>query len=215
MAVAIVTIAFAGFSRTWFLKRWTGAPPLPTSVHVHGAAATAFLLLFLTQTVLIDRRRVKVHRQLGAWGLVIAAAMAVSAFPAAIDMAVQRGMTPPAIARMALPFVVAPTFFAFVCLGVWFRRDREAHVRWMLLAAIQAVTPALGRLPVLDQMLPASFVASIALLLACAVVHDLMTLRRVHGATLAGVVIIGLSVPGRVLLGTTAIWASFAARLVG
>jgi len=215
MAVVIVVIAFVGFSRTWFLKAWTDAPPLPISVHLHGLAATSWLLLYLTQTVLVDRGRTRLHRKLGQWGILVAILTFASALRAGIDTCVVRGASPHAIWRMALPFVVAPTFLALVVAGLLLRRNAAAHKRLMLLATIQAVTPAVGRLPILHDLQPASFVGAIALLLGAVVVFDLVTIRRIHLATVAGVIVIGLSVPARVMLGRTEIWTGVAHRICG
>ena len=46
MALAIAVTAFVGLSRTFFLEHWTGAPPLPLAVHLHGliVADTVFLI---------------------------------------------------------------------------------------------------------------------------------------------------------------------------
>ncbi len=214
MAVAIVAIAVIGFSRTWYLKPLMDSPALPLSVHLHGVTSTAWLLLYLMQSLLVDRRRMKLHRQLGMWGMLLAVVMAVSAFPAGIDTAVARGMTEHAVWRLALPFVVAPTFLLLVGFALYFRRDPAIHKRLMLLATIQAVSPALGRLPVLDQLGAAAFIGMMLLLLGSLVVYDITTLRRVHVSTIIGGLTVGISVPGRGILGTTAYWQDFAHRLV-
>ena len=84
----------------------------------------------------------------------------------------------------------------------------------MLLATIQAATPAFGRLPMPEEFLAATFFASITFLLVSIIIYDLMTLRRVHVATIIGCTIVVLSVPGRLLLGTTELWQRFAAQII-
>jgi len=78
MAVVIALTAFIGFSRTFFLKEWTSSPPLPLILHIHGIVATGWILLFLSQTTLIDRHRVDLHRRLGITGVVLAVLLLVT-----------------------------------------------------------------------------------------------------------------------------------------
>lgn len=91
MAVVIALTAFIGFSRTFFLKEWTSSPPLPLILHIHGIVATGWILLFLTQTTLIDHHRVDLHRRLGITGVVLAVLLLVTAIQSGITMAQIRG----------------------------------------------------------------------------------------------------------------------------
>lgn len=215
MAVVIAAIALVGFSRTWFFKQWTDAPELPLSVHLHGAASSLWILFFLIQAALIDRRDVNLHRQLGIIGLAIAAIMTLSAFPAGIDIARARGGDANSIWRLALPFVVAPTFFLLVALALWYRKKPEVHKRLMLLATIQGVTPALGRLPLPESLVPLGFVVGLAALFVGVIAYDFLTRRRIHAATAFGIGVVAASVPARLYLGRTEMWEAFATKLIG
>jgi hypothetical protein len=62
---------FVGFARSYFLKGYFGAPPLPSLlVHVHGAVSTGWIVLFVSQILLVAQHRVGVHRRLGIMGAV-------------------------------------------------------------------------------------------------------------------------------------------------
>lgn len=214
MALAIAVTAFVGFSRTYYLKEWFGSPPLPLAVHFHGVVATGFILLFVVQTALIDRRRVRVHRRVGLAGAVLAALLVVSAFAAGIAMARVRAGNPLAIIRLALPFVATPVFAVLVTLGFLYRKRPKVHKRLMLLATINALIPALGRLPYIDAYFPLSFYAAVAAFLLACVFHDWLTDRRVHSVTIWGGALIMASIPARILLGQTEVWRSFATWLL-
>lgn len=214
MAVAIAVTAFVGFSRTFFLKSLTDAPPLPLVVHVHGVIASAFMLLFVAQTALIGRRRTDLHRRLGIAGVVLAVLFFASAFPAGIAMAHVRGETHQAIVRLALPFVAAPVFIALVAAAVHYRRRPEVHKRLMLLAVIDGLTPALGRLPFLHAYVPLSFFATAGLFLLAVLVNDWRSQRHIPAATLWGGALVLASLPARGLLGMTDAWQWMARQLL-
>ena len=53
VVLTAVTSVAAGFAPTYYLGFWFHAPPLTTTVHIHALAFTAWLLLLLSQTLLI------------------------------------------------------------------------------------------------------------------------------------------------------------------
>jgi len=71
-ALLAIVVVFIGFSRTYYLKAWFGAPALPLLTHVHGAVMTTWFVLFVVQTWLVSTRRVSLHRKLGTFGAVVA-----------------------------------------------------------------------------------------------------------------------------------------------
>lgn len=214
MGLVIVAAVFVGFSRTWFFQPWTGAPALSIGLKLHGVVAATWILVFLIQTELVDRDLVRYHRYLGVFGFAVAILLVTSSILVSIDITISRGRTAESIHRLGLVFVVALTFFLLVCIGIWFRRNPASHKRFMLLATIQAATPAIGRFPVPEPFLIPCAASVIMLLLVSLIIYDLMTLRGVHTATIFGVTLVLLSVPGRLLLGTTELWTRFAALIV-
>jgi hypothetical protein len=56
-ALIISAIMFVGFAKNYYLRTWIGTRPITAIVHVHGLVMTAWILLFLTQTLLVARRR--------------------------------------------------------------------------------------------------------------------------------------------------------------
>lgn len=215
MAVAIALTAFIGFSYSFFFKHWTDAPPLPVAVHIHGLAGSSFMILFVAQATLVSRGRTDLHLRLGIGVVVLAILFFLSAFPAAFAMAHLRGESDYAIVRLALPFVAAPVFILLVVAAFFYRRRPEVHKRLMLLAAIEGVTPALGRLPYLHAYMPFSFFAIAGMFLFAVPIHDWWTERRIPAATIWGAGLVLVSLPGRVLLGLSDTWDSIARDLLG
>ena len=115
---------------------------------------------------------------------------------------------------MALPFVVAPTFLLLVLLVLRYRKRTEYHKRFMLLATVQAVTPALGS-PLPGDLVPLGALVGLAAFLVGLVVYDFVSLRRIHVATLIGIAVMVVSVPARLYLGRTEVWENFAPSLIG
>src|SRR6266540_6354206 len=77
MAIAAALTVFIGFAPTYYLSGTFGGRPLTTLVHIHGAIATAWILLFLTQTSLIAATRTDLHRRLGVAGALLAVLLLV------------------------------------------------------------------------------------------------------------------------------------------
>jgi hypothetical protein len=68
----ISTVMFVGFAKNCYLRAWIGTRPITVMVHVHGLVMTAWILLFLMQTLLIAKGRTDVHRKLGVAGAFLA-----------------------------------------------------------------------------------------------------------------------------------------------
>src|SRR6516225_12346300 len=75
-AVALIAV-LVGFARTYFLAGMFRAPLPNLLVHIHGAAFTLWIILFLTQISLVTVHRVDLHRRLGLLGFVLALMMIV------------------------------------------------------------------------------------------------------------------------------------------
>jgi len=217
MSWLIALIVFIGFSRTYYLARMFGAHPLAAPiVHVHGAVFTSWIVLLLVQTSLVARGHAKIHRRLGVIGLAIAPAMVVLGVIVAREMlqrfAPVRSVDSPLIFAVALSEIAGfavPVAFAFLM-----RRRPDVHKRLIMIGTIAITTAGLGRWPVavlLHHPLPAMLAAFSLLLFMIG--FDLLSLRRVHRATLWGsawVVCIELSA---IAIGHTAAWHAFAAAV--
>lgn len=197
-AALLLVAVLVGFARTFFLRAWFAQGPVELTpvLVVHGVALTAWFVLFLLQTLLVQRGRLATHRRLGAVaGLVVAvlvpSCLAVvlgivdSWHAAGIDVAAQRPLLS-MIVWGNLGAVLAFTVL-FAC-GILKRRTPDAHKRLMLLASISLMSPAISRialLPVFAGMdLVIVTVIGVLLLVLVVALFDLATLRRVHRETL-------------------------------
>lgn len=142
--VALFAVA-VGFGRTYFAPVVRGTFQAPTAVHIHGALALSWVVLFFVQPLLVRWRLLKWHRRLGKVGLPLAIGVALTMIPAGMfqvgrDVAMGAGAT--GISAFLGVVTSGALFVTLVTLGIVKRKDREAHSRWMLLATLVVIWPA-------------------------------------------------------------------------
>ncbi len=146
---AILVVNFIGFASTYYNAGILRAPLPSFLVHLHGALFSLWLLLLLTQTMLVSTGKVRWHRRLGVLGGMVAAMMLIVA-PLTLMAALHRHAF--ATARGAAFVVVADVegvalFGSFVVAGLFKRNNVVVHKRLMLFATIAILGPALSRWP--------------------------------------------------------------------
>jgi len=218
MAVAFLAAIFAGFSRTYFLKTWTGWPGAPTVIHVHAALFTGWMVIFFLQTSLIPAGRADLHRRLGIAAAFVAAGMVALGLALMVASA-GRGFVgvfplPDGITADPIAFAVQAAFdmglFAlFVCAGYAYRTRPDAHKRFMLLATISLLPAAIVRIP-LPGVARLAFALVLAIGFAAAQpLHDCFTRGRIHPVGLWGGALFLASIPLRIFVGQTEGWHAF------
>jgi hypothetical protein len=106
--------------------------------------------------------------------------------------------------------------FAGLALA-WRRREPQAHKRLIILAAIVLMDPSIGRWPIdaLAQIPDFSFWLKLILFLVPLMVWDVITLRRLHWATLLGAIVLIAEGLLRGPIGATPQWLAFAKWATG
>ncbi|MGB7653864.1 MAG: hypothetical protein WBL74_00140 [Novosphingobium sp.] len=172
--------------------RWQGEAdyPAPLVLQLHVFAATGWLVLLTIQVVLARRRRLSLHRTLGAAALLLIPAIAITAIGA--EVASQRFYSPryPENLRffIAALFQVL-VFFVAASLALVMRRHAATHKRLIVVATSMLLVAAYNRwwgealyIALGDGfmgMLIHNFAGPDLLILAAAG-FDWVTLRRVH-----------------------------------
>jgi len=218
MSVAIGLIVFIGFSRTYFLAGLFHAKPLPAPiVHIHCAVFTGWILLLIAQTGLAASGRTDIHRRLGIAGLTLAPLVVILGFFVANEM-LRRLSAAPGVDATGIYAVALSEILGFALpVGFAFRLRRKPafHKRLVLIGTIAMMTAGFGRWPVhflLHKPLPAMMATFVLLILLAT--YDLLSLRRLHRATLLGggwVIFIELTA---IAIGHTAAWRSLAAHVL-
>jgi hypothetical protein len=209
MSLLIAAIVFAGFSRTFYLSPWLHGPALSPLRIVHGAAFSAWILLFVTQTTLVAAGRTDIHRRLGIAGVVLAVGMVVLGTVLAISNA-REGRAPPGIPPrvfLIIPLFDMLVFAPLVTAAVWYRHRPETHKRLMLLATLSLLAAAVARLPTaLAAVGPPFYFGVVDLLVLTGVLYDLVTRRAVHPVYVWGGLAVFASQVIRLALSGTGAW---------
>jgi len=206
-SVMAACTVFAGFSPTFYLRP-AGARPLSAAIVLHAVVFTSWIVLMLAQTLLIASRRTNVHRRLGVVGGLLALAMLVLGVTTAVAAA-RRGYVPGANSGMTdalggfiIPLRDITLFITFVAGGLYYRADGATHKRLMMLATINLLPAALGRLPVQGALVGAAILAFALLGPA----YDLVTHRRIHWVSLWGGALTVVSSVGQFPVARTETW---------
>lgn len=217
MSLAFMAAVFIGFARTYYLKGYYQAPSLTLLVHTHGLVFTSWILLFITQTALIAKKRVALHRRLGVLGAVLAGLLVILGVTTAI-VAARRNFAAGdqgALGFLAFPFGDMLAFAILVTMGIYYRRQTETHKRLLLLATIAILDAAFSRWPLAMMSAgPLAWFGLTDLLILAGIVYDLISRRRVHPVYLWGGLLLIASQFLRLALAGTSVWRAFARLLV-
>ena len=156
-AITMLAIMVAGF-HPYYLRGEGMAgrrisPQLATLVFVHGAAMTAWLMLFLAQSLLVPARKLRIHMKLGWGGIAIAFVAACTCFMLAVESVRPVPASPfwgMAYRQFLLVMLIEVALFTlFVLAGVLYRSRPKIHKAMMLLASLSILAGATVRMPVL------------------------------------------------------------------
>lgn len=146
--LAGLTVVGFGFGFTYALPMGRGAFFAPWFVHLHGASALAWILLFITQSALIKGKRTPLHRQLGQIALPLALVIWISGITTALWAAKRDISEQGTAASSALAGTVVglSLFVLLVGAAIVTRKRPDWHKRLVLLATIHVLWPAFFRL---------------------------------------------------------------------
>jgi FtsH-binding integral membrane protein len=213
MALLMAATVFAGFAPTYYMAGMFHAPLPSLTIHLHGAAFTLWMLVFIAQTSLAAAGRIDVHRKLGLAGICLACVMVVLGVMAATDSLV-RGAGPPGRDVKAFYIITMSNMLIFAVL-IFFafraRRDPSTHKRLMLVASISLLLAAISRLPIAYTYRNPPHGAVITyVFLALLIGYDLWSTHKIHRATLWASAFIVFVYQIRVFIGRTDAWHAFA-----
>lgn len=221
MALALLATVIVGFSRSFFLRPLFPGHPSPSEAifYVHGAAFAAWVVLLVTQASLVAAGRTDLHRKIGSFGVVLAAAMVALGVLGALIAARRAtgftGVPVPPLQFLAIPMFDMILFPTFVGLAVAQRRKPQSHKRWMLLATINLIAAAVARWPGMLPLGPLAYFGVTDLFIVALAIWDFGTRGRLHPVTLMGGLVTILSQPLRLVVSGTEGWLVFARWATG
>jgi len=216
IASFVLLLTFAGFAQSYYLKKLFDSAPLSALLHIHGLVMTLWLLLFLLQVRLIAAGQLGWHRRVGMLGMGLGLLAMGIGIATAIDSARRVQAEIGGLSFLATSLGGLLVFVTLVMLGYIYRRQRDFHSRFMLLANLSILAPAIARLPleVIEHggMTLIFIIKDVCVLAFVAI--DFVRTRRFHPATVCASVLIIASYPITRFIGTTSVWIDIAKWLV-
>ncbi len=195
IVLILVAYVFFGFGITYFVPTATGTrPPDSFVVHLHGFAWFSWMLLLLTQALLIGARKVKWHRSIGTFGIAVgtfAALMAATIVIVAASTTQLQGVGRPVF---WLNVTAPPSFALLFGLGIWAAKKPVVHRSLMLLATISIIMPGMNRVYMqglgIQHFTFIETYVSMDLLVAALLWHERKTAGRISGLTWFGAAVV-------------------------
>jgi hypothetical protein len=219
MATLVAVIVLIGFSPTFYL-RGTFNPQKDLSIllQVHGFALSAWIILFIVQTVLIAKGSPRLHRRLG-WVMAGLAVCIVGLMSAAIVEQLRRvPPEPPPPIALALGMFDIIVFSTLVSTAIFLRKRADWHKRLLLSATILLLGAPMVRIVILlgvHDILKVMLLWPLMtdLLFAPCFVYDFRTRRQVHPAYLVGLGLILMDQIAQPTVLALPAWTNFANAL--
>jgi hypothetical protein len=217
MAAVILVSVFVGFAKSYYLAGVFKAPLPNLLVHIHGAVFSSWILLLITQISLVSAGRVDVHRRLGLLGFGLACLMVVLGLLVATDSmarhykAGEQGIEGRAF--YAIPISGMLMFSTLIFCAFRNRFNPVVHKRLILIATFAILDAAFDRWPISApwwdfRITPLLCCYPLLLLLMG---YDWWSTGKVQRVTLWASAFLVVVQTGRIFIGHTATWQSFAA----
>lgn len=160
-AALLVALALVGFQQFYLHgKAYPDRPippPIRTAVVLHAVTMSVWMLLYLTQPLLIALRQHRLHMRLGK----ISVALALVILLSGLQVAIGSAQAAPAEARiwglpprqfMVVPFFSVWLFVVYVAMGLWQRRRPAVHRALMSMAMLSVISAGVSRIDALNAL---------------------------------------------------------------
>ncbi len=118
------------------------------TIHIHGALLMSWLVLLIMQPLLIHTGRIKLHRTIGKVAYVLGPLIIISMFlvgKGSYWRTLERTTEQDAIVFMVLDIRGLLSFAIFWSLAMFYRKNPDAHMRYMIATGILAIGPGIAR----------------------------------------------------------------------
>ncbi|MBO9671179.1 MAG: hypothetical protein J7485_11750 [Sphingobium sp.] len=146
MTLLMAAFVFTGFGMTYIGPLLAGTfRPAPPIVHLHGIVLFSWMVLLVTQSLLVNARNVRLHRSLGTFGISIGTLVVVLSGTMQIvgaSITTLKGSGP---GVFFLGFVAPPSFAILFAMAIRAVRTPEIHRNLMLIATVSILMPGINR----------------------------------------------------------------------
>jgi uncharacterized membrane protein YozB (DUF420 family) len=197
----------------------------PLAVHVHAVITVGWLAFLTSQTLLIRKREVQLHRRMGTAGGILAALVVIVGLWAAVSsLSIAFGTPKSRPQFLAISASNIIEFGLLASAAIIARRRPSAHKRLILLATLALTPAAFNRAigvpflhPLLGPGVLQTFIqifAATDIMVAGVGLYDWLTRRRLHPAWVAGASLIVAVQLGASWLMYDPAWKAFATSVV-
>lgn len=214
IAILFLGIVFMGFWPSYQAMKSDILKP-HWVIHVHSVIMTGWLLLFLTQSLLVARSNIRLHRKLGifafGWGLAVIAVMIWATLQ---TLVYNHPPEPDFLFDLLLFQLYGLIVFTAYFIGAWVTRktNASAHKRFLMLGTMVLLQAAINRtrwLPMFGQDPTIVYFIYLDLIFIPLLVYDYLSLRRIHRVTWMGALFIILVQAGVYKMLGSPSWHSF------
>lgn len=142
----LVVLVGAGFYPTYFAVI---LEPRPYIFHLHAFLMMIWLIIVVTQPILVQHRRFRLHHAVGKASYLVVPLLLVSTWLLirhVYQLQLNRFSVHDARKNLGLPVIYFGWFLVFYPLGVYHRRKVIVHAKYMIATALLVIGPALDRL---------------------------------------------------------------------
>ena len=130
-----------GFYKTYFNQFPTFEENINTFIHVHAVIASIWILILITQPLLISNRKNELHKKIGKVSYIVFPLLILSFIPQMIRIVNSDNPT-----VLFFPLSDSITLIIFYSLAIYHRKKLSKHMRYMIGTAIVFLSPTLGRI---------------------------------------------------------------------
>jgi len=214
LTIILLLFVLLGFTRTFYLRPFFEQPErwqldrLPTVYIIHSIILTAWFLLLVIQSALVNIRKVAVHKKLGYAMAVLGVLVIVTGIQAVQDStprSIRMGLLDPEnmdeLRDQSIPLFLdllsLAVFTITIAIAMVFRKNPVLHRTAVLIGCMAFMVVALVRatsfvFPDSGILLSAVLFFLLPILL---LVHDWILFKRFPKYALGGLIILGLMVP--------------------
>ena len=139
--ILLIPLTFAGFYKTYFSQFHHFGENIDIYVHLHGFIASVWILMLITQPLLIANKKFKLHRTIGKLSYLVFPLLIMSFIPRIIRMSQAEDSR-----IIFYPLADCVLLILFYSLAIYNKKSTTKHMRFMIACAIVFLGPTVGRI---------------------------------------------------------------------
>ena len=188
LGVVIIAFVILAFGTAAIVQPYRVDRYFKPTVFIHILLSMSWLFLFVYQSRLIIKGKIEKHRKNALLGMLLVPLILIEAIYITYEWGDPRRL----IGESRDVLVFAILFF----ISIWAAKKGklQTHKRLLLIAALNLIAPAITRVSfVFDWSRPTGILISILIWIFVPIFYDLLSIRKIHKATIFGIIFTILS----------------------